>query len=346
LTSRRTMSLPDVADVEAGQLLGGQGSDGLEQVELVVTAASSASGGDLVESIRSLSSGSRQGSAQTSSTAARTPTRTARGPTGARAPTRGPAPRPGPSCRRRLRPGPAALRPGRRRPAGAGWCVPAPGRPELVAKHRPAPVEGHLGADLVEHLDPGRQPGLDRMLGQQPLGEGVEGPDGGPVELVEGGPAAVPVSPSGSASAAFSSSRRIRSRSSAPAFSVKVMAAMARSSARPVVTRARTRSTSALVLPDPAPASTNRVVSRSSVIRFRAAWSGAGVSPCLGGRLPSTPGMVRVGCGAGLGAGRGCRPALVPRAAQRPLAPRVPLFYRPGRHAEDSRVRRGWCGDR
>ena len=80
-----------------------------------------------------------------------------------------------------------------------------------------------------------------------------------------------PTSPSGSASAAFSSAARMRSRSSAPAFSVKVMAAMRRSSTWPVVTRARTRLTRAEVLPDPAPASTKRVVSRSSVIRSRAA---------------------------------------------------------------------------
>ena len=81
----------------------------------------------------------------------------------------------------------------------------------------------------------------------------------------------IPTAPSGSASASFSSAPRMRSRSSAPAFSVKVIAAMRRSSTRPLVTRARTRLTSAEVLPDPAPASTKRVVSRSSVIRWRAA---------------------------------------------------------------------------
>ena len=57
--------------------------------------------------------------------------------------------------------------------------------------------------------------------------------------------------------------RRTRSRSSAPAFSVKVMAAIWRSSTVPEVTRATTRPTSAVVLPEPAPASTNSVASRS-----------------------------------------------------------------------------------
>ena len=60
---------------------------------------------------------------------------------------------------------------------------------KLVAEHGPALVEGHLGADLVEHLDARRQARLDRVLGQEPLGEGMEGADGGAVELVESGPA-------------------------------------------------------------------------------------------------------------------------------------------------------------
>ena len=65
---------------------------------------------------------------------------------------------------------------------------------------------------------------------------------------------------------------RIRSLSSAAAFSVKVMAAMF-SMAIPEPMRATTRSTRALVLPEPAPASTKRVLSRSDPIRLRAAWS-------------------------------------------------------------------------
>ena len=43
---------------------------------------------------------------------------------------------------------------------------------KLVVERRPAGLEGHRGADLVEHLDPGRKPGLDRVLGKQALGEG------------------------------------------------------------------------------------------------------------------------------------------------------------------------------
>ena len=66
---------------------------------------------------------------------------------------------------------------------------------------------------------------------------------------------------------------RVRLRNSAAAFSVKVIAAI------PVIgtperTRLTMRATSELVLPAPAPASTNRVVSRSVRIRSRAASSG------------------------------------------------------------------------
>ena len=65
---------------------------------------------------------------------------------------------------------------------------------------------------------------------------------------------------------------RILSRSSAAAFSVKVMAARF-SMAIPEPMRATTRSTSALVLPEPAPASTKSMLLRSDRIRSRAAWS-------------------------------------------------------------------------
>jgi hypothetical protein len=60
---------------------------------------------------------------------------------------------------------------------------------EVVAERAPAPVELHLRADLVEHLDARRQSGLDRVLGEQALGEAVEGADGRAVELVERGAA-------------------------------------------------------------------------------------------------------------------------------------------------------------
>ena len=59
---------------------------------------------------------------------------------------------------------------------------------------------------------------------------------------------------------AFSNSTRNRSRSSAPAFSVNVTAAIVRSGISSRSTSVVTRSTSACVFPDPAPASTNSVV--------------------------------------------------------------------------------------
>ena len=98
---------------------------------------------------------------------------------------------------------------------------------EVVEDAGPTPVEGDGGAHLVEDLDAGRKRGLHRVLEQQSLGEGVERADGGAVELAERAPGtARPRSGSRRrAAAAASSSRRTRSRSSAPAFSVKVMAA-------------------------------------------------------------------------------------------------------------------------
>ena len=56
---------------------------------------------------------------------------------------------------------------------------------QAVDETAPAVVEGDRRGDLVEHVDPRRQPGLDGVLGQQPLGEAVQRPDGGAVELVE-----------------------------------------------------------------------------------------------------------------------------------------------------------------
>src|SRR5258708_23545908 len=76
------------------------------------------------------------------------------------------------------------------------------------------------------------------------------------------------------ASTCTSNWRRTRSLNSAPALSVKVMAAMLANST-PSVTSATTRVTRLVVLPEPAPASTNNVVSRSSAMRWRAARSSA-----------------------------------------------------------------------
>jgi hypothetical protein len=56
---------------------------------------------------------------------------------------------------------------------------------QLVQGPGPAAVEGHRRGDLVEHLDPWRQLGLDRVLGEDALGERVQGADGCAVELAE-----------------------------------------------------------------------------------------------------------------------------------------------------------------
>ena len=101
---------------------------------------------------------------------------------------------------------------------------------------QPAPLELDVGADLVEHLDARREPGLDRVLHEDPLGERVEGADRRPVELVDRllTPARRRTSPLPPASSRMPRARvRMRSRSSAAAFSVKVMAAMDASSASP-----------------------------------------------------------------------------------------------------------------
>ena len=52
-------------------------------------------------------------------------------------------------------------------------------------QRRPAFGEGHLGGDLVEDLDQWRQAGLDRVLAEDPLREGVQGPDRGGVQVVQ-----------------------------------------------------------------------------------------------------------------------------------------------------------------
>ncbi len=142
------------------------------------------------------------------------------------------------------------------------------GGQELVLEGRPALLGRHRRTDLIEHLHPRRQSRLQRELAEQTPGEGMQGPDGGAVELVQGHPATLRLwTVPWCASAWRSISRRARSRSSSAALSVKVMAAIERSSASPVVTSATMRSTRAVVLPDPAPASTNRVERRSDRMR-------------------------------------------------------------------------------
>ncbi len=84
-----------------------------------------------------------------------------------------------------------------------------------------------------------------------------------------------------------SSSRRMRSRSSAAAFSVNVTATISPIGTPLTVTSAHTRSTSDFVLPEPAPASTNRVASSSSAIATRAAASVPMSSGRVGHSSPS-----------------------------------------------------------
>ena len=51
----------------------------------------------------------------------------------------------------------------------------------------PALLHLDPGADLVQHLHPGREASLHRVLAQDAQGEGVEGADRGPVQLMQGG---------------------------------------------------------------------------------------------------------------------------------------------------------------
>ncbi len=62
-------------------------------------------------------------------------------------------------------------------------------RQELVAKGCPASTESDLRGDLVDHVHSRGQTCLDRVLREDALGERVQGPDGGPVKLLECPPA-------------------------------------------------------------------------------------------------------------------------------------------------------------
>ena len=57
---------------------------------------------------------------------------------------------------------------------------------QLVDEAGPALLERDLRGDVVEHLHPRREPGLDGVLHEQPLREGVQGGHRRTVELVEG----------------------------------------------------------------------------------------------------------------------------------------------------------------
>ena len=116
--------------------------------------------------------------------------------------------------------------------------------------------------------------GLDRVQRQDALREGVQGADRGAVDGVEclrrPQASVLPRSTGASVSVGSfdgSNATRSRSRSSAPAFSVNVTAAIRSSGIPSVRTRVSTRSTSEWVLPEPAPASTKMVESVSVRIR-------------------------------------------------------------------------------
>ena len=56
---------------------------------------------------------------------------------------------------------------------------------KLLLDPGPAVLEGDRGGDLVEDIDSRGKMCLDRVGGQDPLRERVQGPDGGQVQLVE-----------------------------------------------------------------------------------------------------------------------------------------------------------------
>ena len=95
---------------------------------------------------------------------------------------------------------------------------------ELGVEGLEALVEVEVGGDLVLHGDRRREPGLDGVRGEHPLGEGVQRAQRGLVEVVEGGGEAAGVS--SSSPARRWSATRTRWRNSSAAFSVNVMAAI------------------------------------------------------------------------------------------------------------------------
>ena len=97
-----------------------------------------------------------------------------------------------------------------------------------VEEARPSLLERELGGDVVEHLDARRKSGLDRVLREDALRERVQCGHRGSVELFERARGPTATTSGRLRVAARSSARRMRSRSSAAAFSVNVTAAISR----------------------------------------------------------------------------------------------------------------------
>ena len=196
---------------------------------------------------------------------------------------------------------------------------------EEVEVGGPARAPDEAGADLVEHLEARRQPRFERVLGQEPLAEAVDRPNGRLVDLQERGPSArIRAVLLGCVPRAGAAHER---RSSAAAASVKVTAAISRNGACPRRTSWAIRSTMAEVLPEPAPASTNNVASRSFETVKRASASakrcGSGTEGSGGkGSSNSIDHTVPVGSGAAAAVVgvAGSKGAVVPVVAAGPRA--------------------------
>ena len=164
-----------------------------------------------------------------------------------------------------------------------------PGRSKsLVERALPPVLERHRLLDRVEHLEPRREPGLERVLREDPLRERVQGGDRRRRRVDRSALVYGPSPPS--AAASCSTCSRMRSCSSLAAAVVNVMTPS--SSIGRVRRSPTTRSTSSWVLPVPAPATTFRVSPRSPRIRSRAAWSAGtgGSTVSCGWALTRPPG--------------------------------------------------------
>ena len=64
---------------------------------------------------------------------------------------------------------------------------------ERVEELPPALLEANRRLDVVDHLEPGWEPGLEGVLGENPLGEAVQRRERGVVDVVQGRPAPFPL---------------------------------------------------------------------------------------------------------------------------------------------------------